>query len=170
MPDWAIVLVAAFGGGLAGAVLQPVVSHFLQGVRSKEEIRKRREQHLRRVLVGQMVHGRKLIEALQRVIVRGQEKDIPSLGERYEIVTQAGWAPLWAPSWELGRITDDRLRQMATEYFDAADELGRLVLYGEGPDWHEPPNPPLQAAKKLECLQRQITLRMDELNWPEVDD
>jgi len=170
MPDWAIVLLAAFGGGLAGAVLQPVVSHFLERVRSGEETRKRREQHLRRVLVGQMVHGRKLIEAWHTVIDRGLEKDSVPFDERYKILTRAGWAPLWAPSWELGRIKDDSLRQMATEYFAAADQLGRLVLHGEGPDWHQPPNPPLQAARQLESLQPQITLRMDELNWPEVDD
>jgi len=72
MSETATVLLAAFGGGLADAVLQPVVSHFLDRARAGERIRKRREQSPRRVLVGQMVRGRKLIEAWQRVAV---EKD-----------------------------------------------------------------------------------------------
>lgn len=171
MPDWAIVLVAAFGGGLAGAVLQPVTAFLLQRIRSGEEIRKRREQHLRRMLVGQMVRGRKLIEAWHQIIDHGQVAGEPMpFEERKEIVRKAEWAPLWAPLWELERIADKQLRQMAGEYFYVAGELGRLLLHGEGPDWHEPGNPPLEMAEKLEDLQWQITLRMDELNWPEADE
>lgn len=51
MPDWAIVLVAAFGGGLAGAVLQPVVTYAMDRLRSKERIQKSRERALRRMVM-----------------------------------------------------------------------------------------------------------------------
>ena len=44
MSDTVTVLGAAFGGGLAGAVLQPVVSYVLQRAHSGEEIRKGRER------------------------------------------------------------------------------------------------------------------------------
>lgn len=161
MPDWAIVLVAAFGGGLAGAVLQPVASHLLERIRSKEEIRKRRERHLRRMLTAGMKQGRKAISVsnlLQSRQARGAAVDPDEIRERLRL--EEGM-PLWEPE----RIADSNLRNMACEYMEMEAKLAGLVLYG-------PFNGPTATAltEHLEDLQGEISLRMDELNWPEVDD
>ena len=69
MPDWAIVLVAAFGGGLAGAVLQPLVTFWLQRMNSGKDIRKRRERSLRRMLSSRMALGRSASSLSLRVLL-----------------------------------------------------------------------------------------------------
>ena len=167
MPDWVVLLVAAFGGGLAGAVLQPVVTYAMQRLRSVEEIRRRRDQQLRRMVVGQMDRGRRLTQAWHAILNQHLEKDAPiPFHQRYNIVNQAEGAPLWEPN----RIRDDGLQKMACEYFTAAEELRDLLVEGTFLDSNEPPNEPLKRAQRLETLQPQVTDRMDQLNWPEVDD
>ena len=118
------------------------------------------------MVVGQMDRGRKLIQAWHTILKLDIEKDKHmSFHERYRIVNQAEGAPLWEPY----RIQDNNLQQMACEYFIAAEELRDLLVEGASLYPNEPPNEPLERARKLEKLQPQITDRMDQLNWPEVD-
>lgn len=161
MPDWAIVLLAAFGGGLAGAVLQPVVSHFLERARSGEGIRKRREQSLRRMVTKRFEFGAGLITAILGVGLRGGM----SQDEKLEFVKPIpGFMDTLA--WEPERIDDVDFRETVTEYYKATSDLRQLFWSAE----------PLDVAaadeliKQLVELRPRITRRMDELNWPEVED
>lgn len=152
MPDWAIVLVAAFGGGLAGAVLQPVTAYVLETIRSKHEIRKRRERGLRRMLEAWLRHGRRIMVAQVRRST-GQRTDSSDLMDPS------------VPVWQGSRIADPDLRAKAEQYRQTMVELLTLLTSVE-PD----PLRGQQLIKELEDLQEQITVCMDELNWPEVDE
>jgi len=163
MPDWSIVLLAAFGGGLAGAVLQPVVSYVLQRVRSAEEIQKNRERSLRRMLNTYMAMGRQYTGfSVRRKLDRSLKpaEVLTALNEiAQRFVTQPG--AVWQPE----RIKVDSLYEMACEHHA---ELERLITVLSAKDYD-----PAEAQKledRLEELRRQITGRMDKLNWPEVDD
>ena len=160
MPDWAIVLVAAFGGGLAGAVLQPAVTHALEGIRSKREIRCRRERTLRRMLEARLVDGGRLAFAALDLHIRLQRGVAVASEERFQLAKGPGGLPLWQPE----RIADPELRQVADEYQEVCLSLAQSVLTA-AQEWD-----PRPAAARIMELQRRITSRMDELNWPEVDD
>jgi len=161
MPDWAIVLLAAFGGGLLGAVLQPVVNHFLERARSGEGIQKRREQSLRRMVTKRFEFGAGLITAILGVRLRGGM----SQDEKLEFVKPIpGFMDTLA--WEPERIDDVDFRRTVTDYYKATSDLRQLFWSAE----------PLDVAaadeliKQLVELRPRITRRMDELNWPEVED
>ena len=151
MSDTATVLFAAFGGGLAGAVLQPVVSYVLQRVHSGEEISKRRERSLRRMIEAE-IHWTS--ERAGNLIL-SEVVDVPrAAGEKKE-------GPLWQPE----RITDPSLQHMAREYYKVGLDLFKLSC-SNAPDYEKANT----LFDELEKLQQKITLRMDELNWPEADD
>lgn len=161
MPDWAVIVIAAFGGGLAGAVLQPLVLHALERLRREEEIRRRREGHLRRMLESRIVMAMALVHGSWQVIMRQDEGPAMTWSEKMELLAPPASGPVWEPE----RIKDSSLRQKAESYADAASALFRALL------------PTTADAKKvddlvnqLEALRREIVLRMDELNWPEVQD
>lgn len=160
MSETATVLVAAFGGGLAGAILQPVASYFLELARSGKEIRKRRERSLRRMLEGRIADGRCLLADEFTLEARGFASILLTGDERAREIG-FGTRPLWQPE----RISDPGLQQMARAYNEACSDLEILVRFAP---------PDAGGAKKaaalagvLEDLQPRITRRMDELNWPE---
>lgn len=161
MPDWAVVLIAAFGGGLAGAVLQPLASHILERLRREEETRKKRERHLRRMLVAQIRLGRGAVAMTTYAKARLQQRQAVSVEELQASLTPAPGGPLWEPQ----RIPDPQLREDAIKYDDTRAKLDDLL-------WHQPIDfgRAFPLAQQLESLQVEITHRMDELNWPEVDD
>jgi len=161
MPDWAIILISAFGGGLAGAVLQPVVSHVMERVRFNTETRKRREQHLRRLLVDEMAWATKLIQAWHTILICQQIDQPMPFQERNALVKEAGWPPMW----KVERIADTSLREWASQHFAMALDLSDRVLRGPQPN----PGEATKLSQQLEALQSQIIGRMDDLNWPEVD-
>ena len=153
MSDTVTVLLAAFGGGLAGAVLQPVVSYVLQRVRSGEEIRKRRERNLRRMVEWELAWGSRVSAAAVLS---------PQLTEqhRFDMVKLDAGKVLWQPE----RIGDRDLQQMALEYAKLTGGLYQFALHpGKGEETTD-------LHRQLGALQSRIILRMDELNWPEVDD
>ena len=161
MPDWAVVLVAAFSGGLAGAVLQPLASHILERIRREEDIRKTRERQLRRMLQSRMAMTAALVNDAWGILLR-QAHGPPMTGkEKWEVLFRHAGGPLWEPD----RIRDPSLRKSAYDYAHAAFLLFNAL-------W------PAQADQErveglvtqLDGIRAAITTRMDELNWPEVDD
>ena len=165
MPDWAIVLIAAFGGGLAGAVLQPVTSHLLEMIRRGEEIRRRRERSLRRMLQARMEHARTDLIVVELMCVYWRAgQPIPSASDLKNRVGKPAPVPFWAPS----RISDPQLRQSATEHDQLFWELSQLL-------WKRPVGDATSGmvdalVDRFESVEADITRRMDELNWPEADD
>jgi hypothetical protein len=166
MPEWAIVLFAAFGGGLAGAVLQPVVIYALQRVRSGEEIRKRRERSLRRMLNSRMNTGRSASALSYKAVLHKSGvlleppdvlSELDKIGERFVADSAVAWQP--------ERIEDPRLGEMAREY---SDKTTLLLLRIAEPESRE--DRTVQLRQDLQALEREIARRMDELNWPEVED
>jgi glucose-6-phosphate-specific signal transduction histidine kinase len=160
VPDWAIVLVAAFGGGLAGAVLQPVTAHVLETIRRDEETRNRRERHLRRMLLSQMAWGIKLGAAVGTI--RHFEKQghhVPA-ELRKEAATPDPPSAVWQPE----RIQDSALREAADRLQTVLAELLHLTFSSPIDD-----DQSARLAAEFNALRSTITLRMDELNYPEVD-
>lgn len=161
MPDWAVVLIAAFGGGLAGAVLQPVTAHVLERIRREEEIRKSRERTLRRMIAANTAWvGKLLVTAgtLRALELRGA----PAPQElRQKLLTPDGSLPPWRPH----RIADPALRDSAGRFGILAMDLLNRVSSGQLVDVRA-----AEVMAELLALDHQMTARMDELNWPEVDD
>lgn len=165
MPDWAIVLLAAFGGGLAGAVLQPVVSYALQRVRSKEEIRKSRERGLRFMLEVELDWAGYLLMACDIGLLR-EEIGVPLSVEDKMAMTGSGvlMYPKGVPPWNPDRIRDTELRELVDGYYGSVRETAQVFYL-----------PQIDREKvrslrgRLDELGAQIRRRMDELNWPEAD-
>jgi len=166
MSEIATVLLAAFGGGLAGAVLQPVVSHGLERLRRSEEIRKSRERSLRRMLNSMIIAGRETIELSSLIDTRifaGNPLTYPEIVNGWEKITQRleSRTALWQPE----RIENPVLQEAVREYREVWAKLASEIMS---------PAPGAQKGAKLvgdlEALQCKITICMDELNWPEVDD
>ncbi len=116
MPDWAIVLAAAFGGGLAGAVLQPVVSYGMERLRRGEEIRKSRERSLRRMINHAIAEGRECA-MLSFLIEEGLKHCAPLTPEQIGAkLNEAEGRLTWKDMpWQPDRIKDPALRQLALE-------------------------------------------------------
>lgn len=147
-----VIVVAAFGGGLAGAILQPLMSYALDRVRSKERIRKDRERSLRRMLFAEIRETRRL-QAWARSIALGTELN-RDLG--------TGPAPFGGPFWEPHRIKHDALRKVVEEY----NRL-KASLYTAG--YEKDVDEIRRVDAQLNQLQVEITRIMDEQDWPEAD-
>jgi hypothetical protein len=166
MPDWAIVLFAAFGGGLFGAVLQPVVSFVLQQINSGKEIARRRERSLRRMLNAEIVHGRGLMGFSGVIVGRLRTGVHTAQGEMFQHLNALSERRLeGAGLWQPERIADADLRSTAKEYNEVLVKLDSALFNSKYDE-----KMILQSGDRLEELQKKITARMDELNWPEVDD
>jgi len=161
VPDWAVVLVAAFSGGLAGAVLQPLASHILERVRREEVIRRNREKSLRRMLTAAFDYGRALAAAGHLHYARQHRGATVSQAQMNEL-TQF---PKNMPTWQPERIADPQLREVAEQHSLGLSKLMDLLLR---------PAPPVdeivQLSERLLSLEKKAVRRMDELNWPEVDE
>ena len=160
---WVIVL-AAFGGGLVGAVLQPVLSYLFDRLRSETTIRKARQRNNRRMIMAQIREGRGYLASASmfRLLLSASEPLVDRVTriDRLQPEKPAGY--LWQPE----RIDDQTLRDMAVDYNEAAASLYGQIIQ-EPPDYDETE----RLSELLEVLQVQITTRMDkELNWPEVED
>jgi len=68
-------------------------------------------------------------------------------------------------AWHPDRIEDRSLKEAACEYHAGILRLGEIVLQSQD---HE--RDARQLEDRMAELERQIVRRMDELNWPEVDD
>ena len=150
--DTWLIVVAAFGGGLAGAILQPLMSYALDRVRSTETIRKNRERSLRRMLFAK-IRATRTVQAW--AMTRALEQELgrsPSTGS----------LPIGGPFWEPHRIKEPELKNKVEEYSGLSASLytaGYRLDVGEIRRLDE----------KLDALQVEITLTMDDLNWPEAE-
>jgi hypothetical protein len=144
-------------------LLQPLVAYALQRARAGEEIRKRRERSLRSMLNALMRSGRRAISLLSDIEIStkvGRPLSHAEIVQRSAKIVNRMVSEM--PLWEPERIQDPRLRQAALEYSDAHGEFVVLLTYDV--------EKARELVDQLEALQRTITRRMDELNWPEVDD
>jgi hypothetical protein len=113
--------------------------------------------------------GRNLIRASKTIATReAEEGHHPPPEERLSILEEAGEE---AASWQNSRIPDRSLRHKVEDYLRTAREVRELLAHGPLPDPGEPPYSELLAGlRRLERLDLEVMKRMDELNWPEVDD
>jgi hypothetical protein len=160
MPDWALIMISAFGGGLAGAILQPAAQYLFDRLRSKDEVRRRRERQMRRMLRAYIAWGQKLIAAATLFHLRDELGQPLSPQERAAILE----LPHFPLAWEPQRIGDKELQQGARDCYALALELYAVLTMG-APDGAKL----RQTMERLAELDTQIVARMDELNWPEVD-
>jgi hypothetical protein len=158
MSDAVIVLVAAFGGGLAGAVLQPLVEYQLSRVRRNDEIRKQRERRLRQMIEQDIGFVRQML-----LMIAGDTLRV----ERGEIIDpQDSWSQVVLPRkvWQPKRIPVPDLRKMADELdslpmrlvTETAKGGSVLLLF------------PIIEGRRRD-LQDAIIAKMDQLHWPEED-
>ena len=152
---WVIVL-AAFGGGLAGAILQPILSYFMHRLTSGDEIRRDRQRSLRRMLVSEIRWTRK----------RQAWATSKALEQSLGIDLAVGPLPfMGGPFWEPERIEDAELRKKVKEYSERGNAIVRAT--------HGAPTIDEAEVKRLDSelndSQQRITARMDSLNWPEAD-
>lgn len=159
MPDWAIVLVAAFGGGLAGAVLQPVVACVFRLANSAVRRCKPRTRRLRRMIAGRMEWGRVLGATLVATSwSRRRGLDVPLSDEVLKHVHPRPTF-LFPENW-----IEPEMRERASAFFA---ELEKELLPPEVGDDDETR---AERLERLNLLGKEILARMDELNWPEVDE
>jgi hypothetical protein len=77
MPDEVVVVEAAFGGGLAGAILQPLTSYAMDGLRSGDRKRMGLERNLRRMITNQILYGMNLKVAIgANAYLEGQARSL----------------------------------------------------------------------------------------------
>jgi hypothetical protein len=161
VPDWAIVLIAAFGGGLAGAVLQPITSYAMDRLRASEQIRKSHERTLRRMIESK-------IEAAQRVnvalhVVWGFHQ-FGSPAPPVRDLLKAEDFPISGPVLTSDRIADPELGAMAAEYSKLTTDLVVAVFFQELDA--ESVEKLLPMTHRLSELEKTMIRRMDQLNWP----
>jgi hypothetical protein len=166
VPDSAVVLVAAFGGGLAGAVLQPVISYVLETIRRKEEAQEDRKRYLRRMIEEEFNWGRDLVAASKEIARReADDGHHPPRAERLTILKEIGEG---RASWQNWRIRDRSLRNKVEAYLGMARDVREHLAQGPMPDPGEPPYRELMAGLRgMERLEVEIMKRLDKLNWPD---
>ncbi len=163
MSDTGTVLIVAFGGGLAGAVLQPVVQYALDRLRSGHERRLARERSLRRMLLPFLAYADRLaLAAGFTAAYKANGKESP-LSKSALLDSLTSHEQL--PAWEVVRIEDNGLRALCEELYQVVSMLMPGVLS----DTDATPDQLNAEAKRLTDVRTSICLRMDALDWPEVD-
>lgn len=159
--DTVVIVTAAFGGGLFGAVLQPLLSYGLQKLTAKDDRRKRVEKHLRRMLTVWLGYAlRAAIVAME--IVERRKVGLPPLAEK-DIYSRADLG-VHFPAWEPERIQDPALRKAAEKLYDTINPLTvRLFDPNASDQWLD------EQGMEIGRLRKAIIVRMDELDWPESD-
>lgn len=164
--DVAVTVVAAFGGGLAGAILQPVAEHLLSSRRAADE-RRRADRRDARELVEAEVRQADIQHEFAR---RSQYvlTDDPSPEEKLQQLQQRIQAV-----WENVRIRPVLLRDDKLER--DLDELQNVVwdlvydarsLLQEGPrEERLTPEKSKERFKRYRELRTAILERLDELDW-----
>jgi hypothetical protein len=157
-PELWIIFLSAFGGGLLGAVLQPLVGHFLEIFRSDRSFRKRRQQELRRMLRGKMGWGRRVMAvAKDACLMQEYGRTVPVLDRLQKLTEARPDYDLWEPE----SIRDDKLRGLALEY-----DRQSAFLWREATEQNVNRQLIDDLVDSLISLQRKISQRMDDLVWP----
>jgi hypothetical protein len=165
MSETVTVLLAAFLGGLAGAVLQPVVSHVLERIRSDEETRRRRHQSLRFMLEVEIDWGNYLVMASKLALLQqGIGAPVSFEQKRNGVTSGLAMFRKGVPAWNPERVDDQQLQQLAIEYSEGVRNLAEAYYH---PVIDKDKAQAL--SERLDDMALRIRQRMDELNWPETD-
>jgi hypothetical protein len=76
--------------------------------------------------------------------------------------------PRHAPAWRPERIRDPKLREKALQHAQLFHQLQQLFMFGSGDE--QDARELARLAPQLDGLDAEMIQRMDEMNWPEVDD
>jgi hypothetical protein len=158
MTDSTTVLIAAFGGGLAGAVLQPITGFVLARVDSNKAHDRRLARKLRQMVEANLQYGRRLLIAN---MLRQPDTAGPIPWDQIIETVKLEDVPNWLPE----RIKDEPLRQLATAHNDECMMLYILLTQVPTNEDHRE-----TAAKRIDALAPEIIQRMDDLRWPEVEE
>lgn len=121
-----LIVVSAFGGGLAGAILQPILAFGLDRVGSKDRRRKVIEQHLRRTVTRWLEFTTRAARtAIEIAARRDLNRSVLSDGE---IVARLRLNDQPFPTWEAERIRDAEMRQLADQLYDISVKLPMELL------------------------------------------
>ena len=158
---WVIVL-AAFGGGLAGAILQPGASYVMDRLRGKDQRRKAVERNLRRMLTMWLEFatrgGLTAAEICSKRDLGRTALSDAEVMQRLRVAEQA------FPTWQGERIRDAELRSLAERLYTLSVSLHIRLI------------DPNQASTldalipEIGRLRLDIVTRMDKLDWPEFEE
>lgn len=123
MSEAVAVVGAAFIGGLAGAILQPLVEHGLERVRAKELRRKAIESRLRRMISSWLQYANQAAIVGTEILAR-QDLNLSPLNAA-EIIERVKLNDHTFLPWEAERIQDPQMRTLADELY--ATTLGVAV-------------------------------------------
>jgi hypothetical protein len=167
MGEIIVAIIVGLLSGALGSVLGPVAAHFLRRRERKEE-REREIQRELREMIGERLQdcGR------ERGVAFRIHADMRFLRASAADAYNRAMAQQWAERrdrprqrWEPYRITDSKLRSLVEEFHDRLLEfeshLSSVMTTGLEEWWAGVP----QRERKLMELDRQITLRLDELRW-----
>lgn len=162
------ILVAAFGGGLLGSTVQPLIEDRLERSRTNEAIRKRRHARLRRMLESDTARFRKYMTFALLMLVR---KKSGSTATPEEIEQSLKGVEVEILPLEPHRIDDKDLRALADELAQLNFQFGieltkQAVVPGASFDWEKW----LEFEPAHQKLREAIIARMDALNWVAPDD
>ena len=159
---WLIVL-AAFGGGLFGAILQPVLTYGMDRMRAGDQRRKAIERNLRRMMTLWLEFTTR-VGATAVEIASRRDLGRPALSDA-EIMQRIRLAERPFPTWAAERIRDQTMRDLADALYEMAIKMPiRLIDPSTS-------NSELDsAAHEIGRLRHDIVIRMDELDWPEFEE
>lgn len=160
--DTWVIVVAAFGGGIAGAILQPTLAYSMDLLRGKGQRRKAIERNLRRMLTVWLGFTTKAAMMAMEIAGR-RDFGRPTLSE-VEILQRIRMAEQHFPTWQIERIHDAQLEGLADKLYSIALVLPlRLIDPNTTTTWLN------DVAGEIGQLRRNIVIRMDELDWPEFE-
>jgi len=164
--DVAVTVVAAFGGGLAGAVLQPVAEHLLSRRRAADERRRADRRDARNLVEAELLESDTCYEFARRsrFVARGDpgpEEKLKQLQLRIQAVWQnVRLRPVLLHDDKLERDLDEVKTVVWDLMYDARS------LLEEGPrEERLSPEQSKEKFRRYKELRTGILERLDELGW-----
>lgn len=167
MSTWAIVLIGIAGvlATLAAAVLGPMAAHRLQRLPPDEHRQSTLEAQARRMIQAHLDWAR--FQGISVAVTTGlRQQGIPTPPPRSHYFSPARPPP--APAWIPGRIPDRDLREKCIRHHQLHLQLRDLFMLRPGDE--KDAQQLAEIAPQLDALEDEIVVRMDQLNYPEVDD
>lgn len=158
--DMVAIIVSAFGGGLAGAVLQPALTHFLARANRQEEITLERMRRLRGMVEQNLTHGRRLMHASMLRFAAEQRGQAMPISEMYDASKIVDGNYYWQPE----RIPDEELRRLALQHNQLCTDLFLRLYKADVPEIER-----ADLRQRIDELAPKLGERMDALNWPVHD-
>lgn len=162
--ETAVVILAAFSGGLGGAVLQPVVQYVVDRRKNSDERIAARRRNIQRMLLVHLAFGRKVATSATSIAAyKDVGKPFPLSKEDILDVIKT---PDPLPPWEVERIDDEQLQTAARSFEDVVFSLTPDVLFDEDVTAES-----LKIrAEHLTVLSKEIIERLDALAWPVLEE